>query len=41
MGQEPSLEWMRALSTADVKAELGAYNGVGPKVDKVENSKAA
>lgn len=29
---EPSLEWMRALSTADVKAKLTAYDGVGPKV---------
>ena len=36
VGQEPSLEWMRALSTPDVKAELGSYNGVGPKVDRVE-----
>jgi 3-methyladenine DNA glycosylase/8-oxoguanine DNA glycosylase len=32
MDGEPSLEWMRELSTADVKAELGAYKGVGPKV---------
>ena len=40
VGQEPSLEWMRALSTADIKAELGAYNGVGPKVERLENSRA-
>lgn len=29
---EPTLEWMRGLSTADVKAQLGGYKGVGPKV---------
>jgi len=28
---EPSLEWMRALPTSEVKAELSAYKGVGPK----------
>jgi endonuclease-3 len=28
---EPSLEWMRALPTNEVKAELSAYKGVGPK----------
>ena len=30
-GGEPSLEWLRALPTEEAKAELLAFNGVGPK----------
>lgn len=31
-GGEPSLEYVREMSTEEVKAELGRFKGVGPKV---------
>lgn len=31
VGGEPSLEYVRAMSTEEIKAELGRFKGVGPK----------